>query len=105
MDEITYLRHPLSTATFLFSIIVALTQNTLTFKSAPVGPVAGGIMGCFLLLALGVYCYRHHVHRHSQYISTLPEGQRNSPLDNDFEDLDSPDDLGNGKYNFTSLRV
>uniref|UniRef100_A0A2C9LCW0 Uncharacterized protein n=1 Tax=Biomphalaria glabrata TaxID=6526 RepID=A0A2C9LCW0_BIOGL len=32
-------------------------------KSTPVGPVAGGIMGCFLLLALGVYCYRHHVHR------------------------------------------
>lgn len=38
------------------------------------GPVAGGIMGCFLVLALGVYCYRHHVHGNShQYISSLPD--------------------------------
>ena len=49
-------------------------EEPLTFKSTPVGPVAGGIMGCFLVLALGVYCYRHHVHRNShQYISNLPE--------------------------------
>ena len=31
-------------------------------------------MGCLLVLALGVYCYRHHIHRNShQYISNLPE--------------------------------
>ena len=81
----------------------ALIQNPLTFKSAPVGPVAGGIMGCFLLLALGVYCYRHHIHRHTHYISSLPDVQRNSPLDHEIEDLDSPDDMGNGKtHNMTS---
>ncbi|CAG0902432.1 unnamed protein product [Darwinula stevensoni] len=29
---------------------------------APIGPVAGGIMACFLVLALGIYCYRHYSH-------------------------------------------
>ena len=31
-------------------------------SGAPIGPVAGGIMACFLVLALGVYCYRHYSH-------------------------------------------
>lgn len=63
----------------------------MTMKSTPVGPVAGGIMGCFLLLALGVYCYRHHIHRHShQYVSTLPDNpHRNSHY---YEDEQEPTD-------------
>lgn len=41
----------------------------------PVGPVAGGIMGIFVLLVAGVYWYRHHVvrlveGRHGRYGSS-----------------------------------
>ena len=67
-------------------------------KSTPVGPVAGGIMGCFLILALGVYCYRHHVHRHSHhYISTLPDNaNRISHYYND-EEQEATDDISTGE--------
>lgn len=41
-------------------------------KSAPVGPVAGGIMGCVMVLVLAVYAYRHQIHRRShQHMSPL----------------------------------
>ncbi|KAK1795745.1 hypothetical protein P4O66_001224 [Electrophorus voltai] len=41
-------------------------------KSAPVGPVAGGIMGCIMVLVLVVYAYRHQIHRRShQQMSPL----------------------------------
>lgn len=71
--------------------------ETVAMKSTPVGPVAGGIMGCFLLLALGVYCYRHHVHRHAhQYVSTLPDNpHRGSHYYND-EEPDGLDDTTAG---------
>jgi len=79
----------------------SLTDDGGSFKSMPVGPVAGGIMGCFLLIALGVYCYRHHVHRYSRrYQSSLPDGQghlRDSTNDNEFDDLD---DAHNGSLSF-----
>lgn len=40
-------------------------------KSAPVGPVAGG-MGCIMVLVLAVYAYRHQIHRRShQHMSPL----------------------------------
>jgi len=39
------------------STVVSLLRNT------PVGPVAGAILGTFLVLALAVYCYRHNMHR------------------------------------------
>lgn len=75
------------------------SEESVTLKSTPVGPVAGGIMGCFLVLALGVYCYRHHVHRSAQHRYTAglqPEGPpgRMAPLDNELEELESPEDLG-----------
>ncbi|KAL4236844.1 VWFA and cache domain-containing protein 1 [Mactra antiquata] len=70
-------------------------------KSAPVGPVAGGIMGCFLMLALGVYCYRHRVHRNSlQYISTLPENQNRHSQFYETEDADQIEEHANGHTNF-----
>lgn len=73
-------------------------------KSTPVGPVAGGIMGCFLLLALGVYCYRHHVHRHSHhYISTLPDNtNRISHYYND-EDQEAAEDVSAGECKFLTV--
>lgn len=47
-----------------------ITLNMI--KSAPVGPVAGGIMGCIMVLVLAVYAYRHQIHRRShQHMSPL----------------------------------
>lgn len=47
-------------------------------KSAPVGPVAGGIMGCIMVLVLAVYAYRHQIHRRShQHMSPLAAQGRN----------------------------
>ena len=50
-------------------------------KSAPVGPVAGGIMGCIMVLVLAVYAYRHQIHRRShQHMSPLAaQGKCDSP--------------------------
>lgn len=49
-------------------------------KSAPVGPVAGGIMGCIMVLVLAVYAYRHQIHRRShQHMSPLAaQGRTNA---------------------------
>ena len=69
-----------------------------TSRSTPVGPVAGGIMGCFLVLALSVYCYRHRIHRNShQYISTLPENQNRISNYYETDDIEPIEDSGNGK--------
>ncbi|XP_012946227.1 VWFA and cache domain-containing protein 1 isoform X2 [Aplysia californica] len=79
-------------------ISAADSVEPVGMKSTPVGPVAGGIMGCFLLLALGVYCYRHHVHRHSHhYISTLPDNtNRISHYYND-EEQEATEDISTGE--------
>ena len=71
----------------------------MSYRTTPVGPVAGGIMGCFLLLALGVYCYRHHMHRpHHQYITASPDNNVHmARLEQEPEDLDSPDDPSRGE--------
>ncbi|OWK04668.1 hypothetical protein Celaphus_00002463, partial [Cervus elaphus hippelaphus] len=69
-------------------------------KSAPVGPVAGGIMGCIMVLVLAVYAYRHQIHRRShQHMSPLAAQEmsvRMSNLENDRDerDDDSHDDRG-----------
>ncbi|CAH1774319.1 unnamed protein product [Owenia fusiformis] len=79
----------------------AESQDVVSFKSTPVGPVAGGIMGCFLVLALGVYCYRHHVHRNNhQYVTTVTGADgRMAHLDNEPDELEAPEDLGSGHTN------
>ncbi|XP_027002706.1 VWFA and cache domain-containing protein 1 isoform X3 [Tachysurus fulvidraco] len=69
-------------------------------KSAPVGPVAGGIMGCIMVLVLVVYAYRHQIHRRShQHMSPLAAQEmsvRMSNLENerDERDDDSHEDRG-----------
>uniref|UniRef100_A0A673LVS0 VWFA and cache domain-containing protein 1 n=1 Tax=Sinocyclocheilus rhinocerous TaxID=307959 RepID=A0A673LVS0_9TELE len=69
-------------------------------KSAPVGPVAGGIMGCIMVLVLAVYAYRHQIHRRRhQHMSPLAAQEmsvRMSNLDNerDDRDEDSHEDRG-----------
>ncbi|XP_074642229.1 VWFA and cache domain-containing protein 1-like [Tubulanus polymorphus] len=72
-----------------------------TERTTPVGPVAGGIMGCFLVLALSVYCYRHHVHRHGhQYITSVHDTQvRMAQLDNEPEDIEPHEEPGIGHTN------
>lgn len=56
-------------------VLFALGDEVITLnmiKSAPVGPVAGGIMGCIMVLVLAVYAYRHQIHRRShQHMSPL----------------------------------
>ena len=75
-------------------LAVAVADMSLLNKSMPVGPVAGGIMGCFLLLALGVYCYRCYSRRRSHQCSgSLPGEARLRDSNVDFEDLD---DANNG---------
>lgn len=60
---------------FLLLIFLSLDEEVASLnmiKSAPVGPVAGGIMGCIMVLVLAVYAYRHQIHRRShQHMSPL----------------------------------
>ena len=68
------------------------------FKGLPVGPVAGGVLTFFFLVAVSVYCYRQHTRRHSGgiYVGSLAGQDRNglrmSQLDNDMEDPDMEHD-------------
>ncbi|XP_046405658.1 VWFA and cache domain-containing protein 1 isoform X2 [Ischnura elegans] len=75
-----------------------LPSEDASFRSTPVGPVAGGIMGFFLVLALIIYCYRHHVHRNNHsYLSSVPEtAVRMSQLDNEVDDIDSHEESVSG---------
>lgn len=58
-----------------FSVLSSSDEEVASLnmiKSAPVGPVAGGIMGCIMVLVLAVYAYRHQIHRRShQHMSPL----------------------------------
>ena len=63
-------------------------------RSAPVGPVAGGIMGCFLVLAVAVYCYRHHVMQSRYAHAYLSAGMGNGSSDLRMNALDdAPPDM------------
>jgi len=80
-------------------LAVAGGDKSLLNKSTPVGPVAGGIMGCFLLLALGIYCYRCYSHRHSRHCNGSLRGEARLRDSNvDFEDFD---DTNNGTVSCT----
>lgn len=66
----------LSPLFFFFFLCLSSTDEEVAslnmIKSAPVGPVAGGIMGCIMVLVLAVYAYRHQIHRRShQHMSPL----------------------------------
>ncbi|XP_013403576.1 VWFA and cache domain-containing protein 1-like [Lingula anatina] len=80
--------------------VVTQEDESILGKTTPVGPVAGGIMGVFLVLVLGIYCYRHHVHRTGhQYVTAVPDTQvRMSQLDNEPEELE-PEEIGTGHTN------
>lgn len=53
--------------------------------STPVGPVAGGIMICFIVMALSVYCYRYHSSRQTHFIALSDQRIRHSHFNNEFE--------------------
>jgi len=75
-------------------LTVSDTDTSPLNKSMPVGPVAGGIMGCLLLLALGVYCYRCYARRRSHHCNgSLPGEAQLRDSNIEFEDLD---DANNG---------
>ncbi|KAB0394162.1 hypothetical protein E2I00_014387 [Balaenoptera physalus] len=64
-------------------------------KSAPVGPVAGGIMGCIMVLVLAVYAYRHQIHRRNhQHMSPLAAQEMSVRMSNLENDRDERDDDG-----------
>ncbi|XP_064477328.1 VWFA and cache domain-containing protein 1-like [Ornithodoros turicata] len=46
-------------------IIGEPSEELLTAKSTALGPVAGVLIGCFLLMAVMVYCYRNRVGRNT----------------------------------------
>jgi len=72
--------------------VAADADAALLNKSMPVGPVAGGVMGCILLLALAVYCYQCYSRRRSRHCDGSLPGEahlRDSTVD--FEDLDAND--------------
>ena len=53
------------------------------------GPVAGAIMACFLVMALGVYCYHHRAHRAGEHYMSAQEQQYHVASDEQVvEDLD-----------------
>lgn len=67
---------PILSPLFFFFLCLSSTDEEVAslnmIKSAPVGPVAGGIMGCIMVLVLAVYAYRHQIHRRShQHMSPL----------------------------------
>lgn len=87
-----------------YILALSETPNEESSRSTPVGPVAGGIMGCFLVLALSVYCYRHRIHRNShQYISTLPENQNRISNYYETDDIDPVEEPGNGRLLLLTL--
>lgn len=65
-----------------------------TFKSLPVGPVAGGVMAFFCFVALSIYCYRQQTRRRNHgvgsggYGSGSGAGLRMTQLDNDMDEHD-----------------
>ena len=80
----------------IFILLALRHESAPALGSTPVGPVAGGIMGCFLVLALGLYCYRHHATRGGHvYMGSLPDhAGRCGQLDNELEEIEPQDDSG-----------
>jgi hypothetical protein len=77
-----------------------LSDSNGTYKSTPIGPVAGGFIGIILTVGMAIYCYklasqRQHLHA---YMSSVPEtAVRMSTLDNEVDDEDLPSQPDNGR--------
>jgi len=77
------------------SDMMSAHDDYMPMGSAPVGPVAGGIMICFVVLALSVYCYRYHSTRHGpHYITSIAEnGVNHSHFDNEYDDNEPQEEI------------
>lgn len=74
-------------------------EEFLNIKSTPVGPVAGGIMGFFLVLVLVIYCYRQRLHRSAgQYINAPGSNIQMSHL-NEADDIEPYEAYPGGNSN------
>jgi hypothetical protein len=62
---------------------------------APVGPVAGGIMVCFIILALSFSFYRYHAIRHGpHYITSITDNVlHHSHFDNDYDENEPQEEV------------
>lgn len=66
----------------------------ISFKSLPIGPVAGGVMAFFFFVGLSIYCYRHLTKRRHHgsganlYTGSPGAGMRMTQLDNDDNDME-----------------
>ena len=71
------------------------SDDYLPMTSAPVGPVAGLIMICFVMLALSVYCYRYHSSRNGpHYITSIADNVgQHSHFDNEYDDTEPQEEL------------
>jgi hypothetical protein len=76
-----------------------MSEASGTYKTTPIGPVAGGFIGIILMVGVAVYCYklaaqRQHLHA---YMSSVPEtAVRMSTLDNEVDDDENPSLADNG---------
>lgn len=73
--------------------ILVGTDISSSFKTLPVGPVAGGVLAFFVFVAVSVYCYRQQTRRrHSgnctAYGAGPGAGLRMTQLDNDIDEHD-----------------
>ena len=96
---------------YLFIIAAAQHHKRVSVSSTPIGPVAGGMMGCFLVLALAIYWYKHHVHSSNgpHYVSTIQVADGDIPLptlDHDTDhDPDISDEPTSGKFSVDALSI
>ncbi|CAL4111949.1 unnamed protein product, partial [Meganyctiphanes norvegica] len=66
------------------------------YGSTPIGPVAGGIMAVFLIVAIAVYCYRQHVGSNStNNLYTQSQLQYSAPQNHYSYHTDTTHDLDN----------
>lgn len=77
---------------------MAYPDDYLPMASAPVGPVAGVIMICFVMLALSVYCYRYHSARNGpHYVTSIADNvvthHQHSHFDNDYDDTEPQEEM------------
>jgi len=84
-----------------------MSEASGTYKSTPIGPVAGGFIGIILTVGMAIYCYklasqRQHLHA---YMSSVPEtAVRMSTLDNEVDEEENPSQTDNGKILLISLQ-
>ena len=69
-------------------------EDYVPMGTAPVGLVAYGIMTCFIMLALSVYCYRYHSARNGpHYITSIADNLNHSHFDNEYDESEPQEEI------------